>query len=169
MTADAYVLNSFSGETWDAEIYGSLSIASQLAAMIRTRAQAWKLIWYLRQLNRKLEDMFAYIYAAMEGKPMPPVAPDGLTEEQRILKLWHSLHELHRVLDRTYQAGRRTGLTNSTLTATTFVRLHKHDEEVLDLIQWVETLRNPQELEALFERAAHEAETENAFDLSTVS
>jgi hypothetical protein len=169
MTADAYVLNSFSGETWDAEIYGSLLIASQLAAMFRTRAQTLKLIWFLRQLNRKLNDMLAHIYAAMEGKPIPLVAPDGLTEEQRIVKVWHSLRELHRVLDRVYQAGRRAGWINSTFTATTFVTLRKHDEAVLDLIQWVETLREPQELEALFERAAREARTEDAFDLSTVS
>jgi hypothetical protein len=168
VTADAACLNSFSGDKWDAEVYGSLSIASQISVMVKSRAQTLKLIWFLRILNKKLDNMFDGIREAMEGK-RSDVPTDDLTLEQRAAKLRFSLQELHRVLSEVYRVARRAGLTNSSLTASTLNKLREHDEEIVDLIEWVELVANPVPLEELFERAEREAKTEQPLDLSKVS
>lgn len=167
MTADAAVLNSFGGDDWGAKIYGSISIASRVSALIHSRTQWMKLVWFLRTLNKKLDEMFAGIRAVMEGRGAE-VPPDGLTPEARMAKVLFSLHELHRLLSGIYQASRRAGLTNSSFTAATLQKLHTHDEEVVDLIEWVELTANPIPLEQLFQRAEQEAQTEQPLDLSKV-
>jgi hypothetical protein len=165
MSAHCAALNIFGSDDWNARAYGSLSIASRVSASVRSNAQTLAVRKQLVKLNSSLDDFFAAIRDAMDGKTKV-TAPQESTPES-IAKSKATLEELDRLLSRTYLQAKHAGLTNRTVTAGQFHKMREHIDELQDLREWFEMMSNPGPVKELFARAEREADAE-PFDLSKV-
>lgn len=166
MPAHCEVPNMFGGDEWNARAYGSLSIASSISAHIKSKTQILALRKQLVNLNTTLDEMFADVRAAMEGK-LPALTLEEVTPET-IAKTGAMLKDLDELLTRTYLEAKRAGLTNRTVMAGQLEKLREHIDELQDLREWLQMTTNFEEVKAKFERAEREAGSGQVFDLSKV-
>jgi hypothetical protein len=103
----------------------------------------------------------------MEGKkPAPPA--DDMPAKERIANAADTFEFCHRAIEYVYEGARRTGFTNRTLTAGSLHSLKKYNEELLDIVAWLEDLAHPKEVQKLFDRAEKEINSGELYDLTKV-
>ena len=161
------VLSTFGSDLWNAEVYGSLSVASRVASMVKTKTQILHLAYSLHNLNKSLKNIFDTLHEAIEHPrnvepPAEPATPDQMIRAIAIIR------ELSTSLDNSYQRAKRARLTNNSLIAGALSRLHTYSEDLVELGDWLEMLLKPEEVNAIFDRANQEIERGEVFDLSRV-
>jgi len=162
------IANAFGTYDWDAQVYEALSVASRVAASVKNRANVLRLAYRLYVLSNSLNVFLDTVHATMEGrKPVDPNA-EPLTPE-RLKSTADNLIHLHRTIEYIYEGLRRVGLTNNSLTAGSLRSINKNGPELLDLADWLELLASPKEFEAIFERAEHERESGELYDIDQVN
>ena len=164
MTADVAVLKNFGSDHWNAEIYGSLSVASTIASLVKNRTQTVRLAYFLHKLNTRLKSFFNDLHEAIEHPPATtePVTPEAFQKAITTVK------ELSIQLCSIYEGSKRARLTNNSFLAGSLSRLHTYSEDLSELAEWLEMLRSPESIEAVFDRAKKEQEQGDVFDLSQV-
>lgn len=164
MSASATVLANFGRNQWNARVYGSLSIASRIASLVKDRRQAVRLAFLLRKLNNSLASFFEEIYLRIEGK-IPPQSPAEPLTAERAQNALHSLRELSTSLFETYEGAKSKRLTNNSLLAGPFSRLRTYSEDISELADWLEMSLDLKPVEEIFERARLEAEQGDVFNI----
>jgi hypothetical protein len=163
------VINAMAAPDIEAQSFDALSSVSRLAAAMRNRANVLRIAGSLFTLNRSLGSFLNNVHDIMSGKKS---APQGTSNElptpERMSSVSDNLGHTYRIIDYICELSRRAKLTNNSLTAGQLKTLHKHGEELLDLVDWVETLANPKALDAVFARAQREKESGEVYDLSQV-
>jgi hypothetical protein len=75
---------------------------------------------------------------------------------------------LYHTLDYVYDALKRVGLTNNSLTAGSLASIHRRSEAIANLADWFDVVSEPQEIEGIFQRAKQEKESGELIDLAQV-
>jgi len=160
-------LNDFGSDSWNAEVYGSLSVASRISSMVKTKTQIIQLAYLLHSLNGRLKSLFNDIQEKIDNPSNfePPAEP--ATPEQ-FKKAIDTLRELSTTLFNIYERSKRARLTNNSLIAGSLSRLHTYSEDLCELADWLEMIQKPEAIEAIFDRAKQETERGEVFDLSRV-
>ena len=68
MASAAVVVGNLGTDQWDADVYTVLSMASRLAALVKSRAQTFQLAYNLVILNRSLGKFFQEVRDRLDGK-----------------------------------------------------------------------------------------------------
>lgn len=163
----AAVIRTFQTDEWNADVYGSFSVVSNLAAHVKNRANSLKLSYSLYKMNRQLQSLFDKVDAVVEGKVKIEPGNEPVTEE-RAREMVSDMMRMYRSLEGVYETLRRAGLHNNSLTARQVLRLREHCEKMLDLADWFETSLHTEEVNALFARASEEREHGDIYDLEQV-
>lgn len=168
MASDASIIRSLEALEWDADVYGSLSAFSNLALQVKNKANALRLAYLFHKANNSLQTLFDRVHATMEGRnPIPADSVEPITEK-RCKELGENLDHLIRKIDYIYETARRAGLTNNSLTSGALARMREHSEELLNLVDWVDVLRQKDAVQDIFERAARDRETGEVFEIEKV-
>jgi hypothetical protein len=168
MASAAVVLTHLGSDHWDAEVYGVLSMASRLAAMVKTRGQTLRLAYSFWRLNSSLASFFSEVRESMESnKSFQPEGSAPVTPE-RIENAIRGLRELHIKIENMYESARRARLTNNSLIAMPLRSVHTYNDDILELAELLEAFQNPEGVNAVFERSAQERANGEVFDLAEV-
>jgi hypothetical protein len=164
MASAAVVLTNLGSDQWDAEVYAVLSMASRLAALVKSRAQTVRLGYKFWQLNSLLGSFFQEVRNSMEGH-----APkdDSITPE-RIEQSIRSLRQMHSKIEALYEAARRARLTNNSLLAMPLRSVHTYSDDILELAELLEAYQNSEGVEAVFDRSAQERARGEVYDIAEV-
>src|SRR5258708_32188657 len=113
MASAAVVLTNLGSDHWDAEVYAVLSMASRLAALVKTRAQTVQLTYQFWRLNNMLANFFKEVRDNMEGKAL--VAASAPITREQIEEAIRGLRQIHVKIETIYEAAHRARLTNNSL------------------------------------------------------
>ena len=166
MGSAAAVIQTFQTDEWNAKVFGALSIASNLAALVKKKANVLHLAYSLNKINRQLGSMFDEVYGVTEGKINVEVKEE--ITEAKAREFLHDLMRLYRAIENSYERMRRAGLLNNSLISGQLLKLRAHGDAILDLADFVETSFNTEEVNALFARASEEREHGELYDLEQV-
>jgi hypothetical protein len=165
MGSAAFVLTNLGTDQWDAEVYAVLSLASRLAALVKSRAQTMRLGYFLWKLNRVLGDFFQNVRTNLEGKGVknnPTATPEQIEASIR------SLRQMHIKIETLYEAARRAGLTNNSLLSMPLRSVHTYSDDILELAELLEAFQNSEGVDAVFQRSAEERARGEVYDLTEV-
>jgi len=165
MASAAVVLTSIGSDQWDAEVYAVLSIASRLAALVKSRAQTVQLAYQFWRLNSTLANFFREVRDRMEGKhelSTSPVTPERVEEAIR------GLRQVHLKIETLYEAARRARLTNNSVLAMPLRSIHTYGDEILELRGLLEAFQNSEGRPGVFDRPAQERARGEISDLTEV-
>lgn len=150
-------------DLWYADLYGVMSAAYRISAIIKDRTAALKIAYHLRHIDSVLTKMFKEIHAAIERNPKA-----GVVRPAEVQEALQALDKLHRVLARLLHISKAARLTNNSLMAQSLHNIANWNEEVAELIEVVQLGLHREVPEALYQRAKTERERGEVFDLSEV-
>jgi hypothetical protein len=160
------VLSILGTDRWNTDVYGSLTAASQVSSALKNGALSVRLAYLLHVLNRRLKHFFEELYNTVDH-PNPvelEQTPPAADIEQAI----SAIRQLSTSLHSTYDRAKRLRLTNNSLLGGALGRLHVYSEDLSEVAEWLEMLREPSSYEDAFKRAAGEKEQGQVFNLSQV-
>ena len=161
------VLNNFGIDGWNARVYGSLSLASQVSIMVKTRAQAFRVSYLLWKLNSNVNQFFLKVDDILSGKIVCPPSAEPITPQQ-FTQGANDLLRLGLTLNGIYENARRQRLTNNSLIAGPATALRAHADHFFEMAEWFESLAHRDELERVFANAQEERQRGDVFELSQV-
>jgi hypothetical protein len=167
MGCAAILIQGLETYEWNADIYGALNSVSKIASVVKKRANVVRIAYLINKTNRDLDAIFAKMHGVIEGKIKLDPNPEPVTE-QRAREIVTDLTRLHASIEGLYERLGRAGLSNNSLTAGQLRKLRVHGEHFLDLADWIEASRQTGEISAIFERAARERESGQAYNLEQV-
>ena len=167
MSAGVAVLNMLGSDQWNAGVYGSLSVASKVSSIVRGKVQVLQLGYHLHTLNGRLKTFFNEVQETIEN-PASAKTPEQPPTPEQVNQSIESLRELSIKINGVYERSKRMRLTNYSMLAGGLSRLHTYAEDLYELADWLEMLRDPESYEAAFRRAANEREQGQVFSLSEV-
>lgn len=158
------VIQSIQAENWYADLYGALSLAYRLAALIKSKAAVIRLARHVRDLDDILNRFFKDMHAVMKkGAPK-----DTDTSPERLAEAVQGLQKLHSMLNRFHQAFKLARLTNNSLLAAHLDSINKHNENLVELLELLELSAQPDVIDSIYNRAHREKSRGEIFDLSEV-
>ena len=137
-------------DIWNAEMYGTLSVTWRTRAIINDTGHLLRIRWSYMRLNAHLEDFLGKFYSVFEKaqrgilpQASEPATPAQLKESIDILRnLHHSLQEI-------YDLTVRKGLKNKVLLTLQADQLACSKERLVDLVQWLTDMSDPEEIKNL--------------------
>jgi hypothetical protein len=148
-------------DRWNADVYGTLSFASRLAEAVKQQRLAYQVRYFLWRVNGRIEFMLDDIHAKLEeaiAEAQKGKASSEPSDPSRIHNAMASIQQLHSILDGIYRAAIHHRLTNNSALAASIHRLHRNDERIVELAEWIQDLTNPDPLEKIFDAARAEFE-----------
>ncbi|MGO8785864.1 MAG: hypothetical protein ACLQVL_00590 [Terriglobia bacterium] len=164
MGAAIAVIQNIQVEYWYADLYGAMSLAYRLSALVKNRAAAIKLVYHVRHLDSILEKLFKDIHTAMKKG----VSKDIDSSPESIAEAAQSLRKLHAILNKFQQACKIARLSNNSLMAGHIHNINNYNEEILELIELIDLSLHPAVIDSIYSRAKRERERGEIFDLSEV-
>lgn len=158
------VLNNFGNDQWNADVYDTMALASRLSTLVKDRSKTIGISYRLYGLNSKLNALFKQIYARLEG----PAGEERVFTPEETQDAIRSLRKLCGLLDTLFEAGRRSRLTNNSLTASWLNSIHVYSDELQELAQIIELTLDEYHLKFVYERASKERESGDVFDISQI-
>lgn len=158
------VIQNIQAEYWYADLYGAMSLAYRLSALVKNRAAVFKLVYHIRRLDSTLGSLFEEIQKAMKKGVSKGVAP----RPENVAEALQSLKKLHRILDKFDNACKVARLTNNSLMAGHIYSINKYNDEILELIELIQLSQQPEVVNSIYDRAKREREQGEVFDLSEV-
>lgn len=150
-------------DRWYADLYGVMSMAYRLSAIIKDRATTVKIAYRLRHLDSVLAKMFKDIHAGINKNAKPEVvSPKQVEETIQVLE------KLHGVLAKLLHVCKLARLTNNSLMAQSLHNIANWNEEVAELIEVIQISLNRELTDSLYKRSKEERERGEIFDLSEV-
>jgi hypothetical protein len=162
--APVAVITNIQTEHWYADLYGAMSMAYRLSALMKSRTAAIKMAYQIRRLDSLLDKFFHEIHVAMV-KGVPKGTDTSLAAMERVAE---GLRHLHEVLDRFQHACKLARLTNNSLIAVPIHNIAKHNEDVQELIDLLDLAMHPDTLNTIYARAAGEKARGEIYKLSEV-
>lgn len=166
MSEGVAVLNFLGTDRWNTELYGSLSVTSQVSSALKGGAQKIRLAYLLHILNGRLVKFFDELYEAIDHPT--PISQEQHPSKEQIQEAITTLRQLSARLNEAYEGAKRFRLTNNSFLAGSVSRLHTYADDLSELAEWLEMLIEPQSHEDAFKRAANEKEQGQVFSLSQV-
>jgi hypothetical protein len=151
-------------DRWYADLYGAMSLAYRLSALIKDRTAAVKIAYHLRHLDSTLSKLFKDLHKAMEKG----VRNNDLAAPEKATEAIQALRKLHGLLHRFQHACKLARLTNHSLMAGYIHNIGTYNEEIEELIQLLELSLQPETVNSLYKRSKEERERGQIFDLSEV-
>ncbi len=157
-------------DSWNAELYGSLSVSSRLSAAIKSGTALLKILYFLNRANNSLGDMLNKIDKGMDDaqrgktKPSTPGGPDRQTIEKTTCRL----DELYRLLDGIHAVCRQHRVQNVSLLAPGMAKLRRNADRVSELADWLRDMLDPAGYRDAFANALREFENGEAVPASEV-
>lgn len=137
-------------DIWNAEMYGTLSVAWRTRAIIKDTRHLLRIRWSYMRLNAHMDDFLGKFYSVFEraqAGTLPvasePAAPAQLKES--IDTLWN----LHHSLQGIYDLSVRKGLKTKVLLASQIEQLACSKERLIDLVQWLTDMSDAEEVKSL--------------------
>lgn len=171
MSTAATVIQRLDTYELDSRLYGVLTIASRLAASVKSRTNVLHLAYGFHKTNRSLDEMFDKIQKAADEVATGTISQDANSEPvtpQRLRQVSDNLTHLHQTLAYVIEATRRAGLFNNSLTANSLRRMKELSERLLDLADWCEVAAETEHVNIAFERAHEEKMRGDIFNLDQV-
>jgi len=160
----AAILTNFEVDRWNADVYGTMALASRLSSLVKNRAATLKLAYSLRGLNSALANFFKEIRKGIKrGTPK-----DSHITPERVLEASETLFKLHGLIGALYDVCRHDRLTNNTSIAGTLGSIKDYNDEILELAEVLRLSLKPEVIQAICDRANAERERGEVFDLSEV-
>lgn len=153
-----------SGEIYDT--VADVSGLAKLAELAKNKLQVMMMAAKLRTLNRSVKKLLDLVDDVQSGKAL--VTEVESVSPQRLQNIVNNLDYLARMIDYLYEMARRAGLTNNSLTASGLATLRAYNEPLKDLVDWVDALSNPEQIESIFDRATRERKSREFVDLTRV-
>lgn len=152
-----------------AEVYGTVADVSMLAklAAAKSKAQVLHIALRLRTTNQNIRKLLDLVHEVESGK-RPIVLKHERVSPEQFQNVVENLDHLTRMVDFLYEMMQRARLTNNSLTASSLNTLHGYVEPLRDLVDWMDALAKPAELEAIFNRAKQEKERGDLVDLARI-
>jgi hypothetical protein len=144
-------------DTWNAELYGSLSVSSRLKAAIANQSAQFKIAAFFWKTNRSLESFFDKIETAVRNAENGK-SKNGPVNRANIEKGINDLINLYEILDSIHQHCVRYRLNNISRLAAGFGGLRRNADKVEELAIWLQDSLNPDFKDAF---ATAQAEFEN--------
>jgi hypothetical protein len=161
--APALVLSRFDSDDWNAQFYAVMTLASRLALLVKSHSQVFKLAIRLRRLDSALSKLFRErVYKILESPQVQTVDPEKVREG--II----TLRRLHRTIHTIIKASKHIGLTNNSLTAGPLRNIEHWGEEIIELADLAELTQSEDVMQSIYDRAAHEKERGELYDLNQV-
>ena len=137
-------------DIWNAEMYGTLSVAWRTRAIIKDTRHLLRIRWSYMRLNAHMEDFLGKFYSVFEKaqRGTLPQASESATPAQlkeSIDTLWNLHHSLQGIYDLTV----RKGLKNKVLLTSQVEQLACSKERLVDLVQWLTDMSDPEEINNL--------------------
>lgn len=167
MGAAVTVLSNFDNDRWDAEVYGAMSLASRLSALVKDRTAAFRLTYKLWNLDNILRGLMNQVHDSLKDGKHAAAGAEEVTPD-RVEEVAQLLRRLHTMLGRIYSAAKIAGLTNSSMTAMAFNSIHKRSEDIMELAEWMEISLQPQLIESIFQRAEQEEARGEVYDFDSI-
>lgn len=145
-------------DRWNAEVYGTLAFASRLAEAVKQRKLAYRVAYSFWKLNSSIDGFLDDIHNKLRKAQNGVEVSSEPVDPARIQNAIDSLHKLHMILDGIYQNAVRYRLTNHSIVAAGVSKLHRNDERVVELAEWIHDMMHPQPLEEIFTNARAEFE-----------
>jgi hypothetical protein len=168
MASAAVVLTNLGSDHWDAEVYAVLSMASRLAALVKSRARTIQLGYQLWRLNTVLSNFFKEIREGMDARNVDKPSPGFLPTPEQIEDGIRSLRQIHIKIETIYEAARRARLTNNSLLAMPLRSVHTYSDDILELAELLEAYQNSEGVEDIFDRSAKERARGEIYDLTEI-
>jgi hypothetical protein len=137
-------------DIWNAEMYGTLSVAWRTRAIIKHSCHLLRIRWSYMRLNADMEDFLGKFYSVFEKaqrgtlpRASEPATPAQLKES--IDTLWNLNLSLQGIYDLTV----RKGLKNKVLLTSQVDQLACSKERLVDLVQWLTDISDPEEINNL--------------------
>jgi hypothetical protein len=158
------VIENIQVEHWYADLYGAMSLAYRLSALVKTRTAAIKVVYHVRHLDSILEKFFKEIHGAMK-KGVPK---DLDSSPEKISEAVQSLRKLHAILSKFQHACKIARLTNNSLMAGHIHNINNYNEEILELIELLDLSLHPEVIDSIYSRAKKERARGEIYNLSEV-
>lgn len=137
-------------DIWNAEMYGTLSAAWRTRAIINAPCYLLRIGWSYIRLNARMDDLLGKFYSVFENaqrgtlpEASEPATPAQLKES--IDTLWN----LHDSLQGIYDLTVRDGLKDKVLLTSQVDQLACSKERLVDLVQWLTDMSDPEEIKNL--------------------
>jgi len=176
--ATAAITADFINTRGRVEAYDTLSIASRALLSVHDRLhrglRVLNLAGTLWNLDRHLSKFLQSVYSAMESADEVRSQSEKNTEvatRERAEKAVSTLRSMHEIVDNVYQRSRHARLTNHSLLSVSLNSIHARNEEIADLMEWLEIAFDQEFLKThAYEnaRALEEFERGETFDLAQV-
>ena len=164
------VLNNFGSDSWNAELYESLSLAARLSIAIknvRGHGQNIKLSYWLWRVNARAAKFFQAIDDIVaENAPPQPDSPSPTPEA--IGKAIATLTELGALYNAIYEEARRRRLLNNSLIAGPVTALRANADQFFELAEWCDLYLHADHVDELFAKANEQRAKGEVYDLSQV-
>jgi hypothetical protein len=157
----------FGTDTWNAEVYGSLSISSRLSALLKSNAAQLKLVEFFWKTNRNIESFLDKIDNAVRNAEKAIEKGNANSEplnRAAAEKAIGQLSDLYQILDNIHQHCVRYRLNNFSRLAVGLNRLRRNADRVDELAAWLQDVLNPDFKDAF---ATARAEFENGETVPT--
>jgi hypothetical protein len=168
MSAASAVVQSLNSDEFSTELYDSVSLAAALAKIVTSRAQVFRMANSLRKTSRSVQKVLDLVNDVLTGKRKIEAE---LKDEspRRIQDAIDGLDHISRMLDYACEGMSRARLTNNSLTAGTIATLRKQNEELKDIVDWLDAFSKKEELKTIFDRARSERDSGDLIDLTQVN
>lgn len=157
-------------DTWNADLYGSLSVSSRLSAAIKGGTAFLKILYFLNRANSSVGGMLDKIDRGMDDAQRGKIkaAPGGGPDRDAILKTTCRLDELYRLLDGIHSVCYRHRLHNNSLLASGMAKLRRNADRISELADWLRDMLDPTSYRDAFSSALREFENGEAVPASEV-
>lgn len=129
--------------TWNADLYGALSVSSRLSALIASRSAQFKISMYFWSTNRKLEGFLDSVDRDIAKAEKGELKSQNKATREDVEKAIGRLIDLHCTLDNIHKECLRYRLNNSSRIAPAISRFHRNAERIEELAHWLNDMINP--------------------------
>lgn len=166
MSVSAAVVEALGSPEFQNDLYGTVSMTARLAAAIKNRANVMRLSMHLRGVNKDINSLLGKVDDILAGRLT--VKAEEEATPQKLQETADNVDYLVRVLEYQFEAMRRAGLTNNSLTAGVLRTFHSNLDPLKDLADWIDLLAKPQEMESVLARAQAEIQRGEIYELRRV-
>lgn len=167
MTTSAAAIATLTSAEFQNEVYGTVSVATRLAAAVTNRAHVMRVALYLHRTNRSVKSLLDLVDDILSGKRTVELTDQAATP-QKMQELADNIEYLVRIMEYQYEAMRRVRLTNNSLTAQSLQTFHSNMEPLKDLADWIDVSAKPEEIDSVFARAKAETERGEIYELKRI-
>jgi hypothetical protein len=166
MTASTVAINNLASVEFQNGVYGTISMAARLAVAVTSRAQAMRVAWYLRRVNKNVKSLLDLVDESLSGKR--PLQKNEEMTPQKLRELADTVDYMVRVMEYQYESMRRARLTNNSLTAGALKMFQSNLDPLKDLADWIDVAAKPEDLDAIFARSKAEMERGEVYEVKRV-